>query len=339
MGRKALEILQDAADQLGWTQPTTLENSTQLDKQHRKLIRAMQRVLRAMSAIDDWHFLRADGEIETVAEYETGLMRLTNGATTCTGQADSDGNTGTWTTAMEDRAIVISGHPVVYRISKVNSATSITLDRNFIGTTSDGGTTQDDYTYKIVQDRFDMPLDFDRPVDEDWTLYDATTKRTIRLIPPDEIRDRRAARDAYATGVPTVATIWRRDDEDEHRVAVLDRFPDAQYLVRFEYQKVHPDIEYDYQRILFDQKYEEMILDGIEFLILRGPEDDQRAQLMLMEYLNQQNSSVTRTEIGQRRTRITPSEARAIHQRRKWRARGTRIDWGSYFDLARFHDL
>jgi hypothetical protein len=339
MGRKAIEILQDVADQLGWTQPTTLENPDQLEKQQRKLVRAFKRVLRAMSAVNDWHFLRKQGEIELVASYTTGTMRLTNSATTCTGQVDDDGNSPVWTPSMEGRAIVISGHQVVYRVQRVNSATSITLDRDFIGTTSDGGTTQDDYSYKIVQDRYDLPVDFDRPVDEDWTLYTSTSKLDLRLLNPNDIRDRRASRDAYSTGTPTAVTLWRRDDEGEHRVAVFDPYPDTQQLVRFDYQALHPDIEFDYQRVLFEQKYEEMILNGIEFLIMRGPEDDQRAGLMLQEYLQERNSSVARREIGQQRTRLTPSAARAFREKNKWAGRGARIDWGSFFDLARYHDL
>jgi hypothetical protein len=339
MGRKALDILKDIADQLGWPQPSTVENESQLPKESRKLLRALNRVLRAMSSINDWHFLRAEGEITLVAAYTTGTMRLTNSATTCTGQVDSDGNSPTWTSSHVGRAIVISGHPVVYRVSAVNSATSITLDKNFIGTTSDGGTTQDDYTYKIVQDRFDLPTDFDRPVSDTWTRYDGSSSSPVAVVEPDQVAENRRERSPHDTGDPTKVTIWRHDDQGEHRVAVFDPYPDTARIVAFEYQKLHPKIELDNQRVLFDQRREDLIMSGVEYLILRGPEDDMRAQMLLGEFLQSQNIAVSKDEIGTKRTRITHSQERALRERSKWQRKGRRINWGAYFDRANYYDL
>lgn len=339
MGRKALDILKDIADQLGWPQPTTVENESQLPKETRKLLRAMNRVLRAMSSINDWHFLRAEGTVTLVAAYTTGTMRLTNGSTAVSGQVDSDSNSPTWTSSHKGRAVVISGHPVVYRVAAVNSATSITLDKEFIGTTSDGGTTLDDYSYKIVQDRFDLPTDFDRPVSDTWTRYDGSSSSPIALVEPDEVATRRRERSPYSTGDPTVVTIWRHDDQGEHRVAVFDSYPDTARIVQFEYQKLHPKIELDNQRVLFDQRREDLIMSGVEYLILRGPEDDMRAQLLLTEYLQNQNVSVAKDEIGTKRTRITPDQERVLREHRKWGRKGRRINWGNYFDRANYYDL
>lgn len=339
MGRRALDILKDIADQLGWPQPTTVENEAQLPKETRKLLRSMNRVLRAMSSINDWHFLRAEGTIQLVAAYETGTMRMTNGSTSVSGQVDSSSNSPTWTSSHVGRAIVISGHPVVYRVASVASATSLTLDKAFVGTTSDGGTTQDDYTYKIVQDRFDLPTDFDRPVSDTWTRYDGTSSSPIAVVEPEEVAEARRERSSYSTGDPTKVTIWRHDDQGEHRVAVFDPYPDTLRLVAFEYQKLHPKIELDNQRVLFDQRREDLIMSGVEYLILRGPEDDQRAQLLLTEYLQNQNIAVSKDEIGTKRTRITHSQERALRERGKWQRRGRRINWGAYFDKANYYDL
>jgi len=342
IGRKALDVLKDVCDQLGWVQVTTVENAELLDKDSRKMVRALNRVLRAMSSIDDWKFLRAEGEIELIDAYTTGLMRLTNGSVSVSGQDDPD-VTGTanpvWALSMVGRAIVINGHPVVYRVATVTSATALTLDRAFMGTTSDGGTTVDDYHYQIVQDRFDLPADFDRPASEVWTRYDDNSAADIVVVDPDVIADRRRARMPYSTGDPTAVTLWDVDDESEHRVAIFDQFPDEAKLVRFPYQKLHPVIEGDTQRILFPPGKEELIAAGIEFLILRGPEDDQRAQILLVEFLQQQQNAVSKSEIGTKRTRLTISVERIRSQRTKWGRRGLRTDWGSYFDRANFHDL
>jgi len=339
MGRKALEVLADIADQIGWKQPTTLEDSKNLAKDQRKLVRTFNRVLRAMSGINDWRFLRKQGEIELIAEYSTGLMQLTNGSTAVVGSADSDLATGTWTSAMIGRAVVIQNHPVIYRIAAQPTGTTLTLDRKFVGTTSDGGTTLADYTYRIVQDRYDLPLDFDRPADDVWTRYDGTSSSSITIIDPNELRQRRLQRPAYSTGDPDVVTLWKDDEQGEHRMAIFDTFPSTLRIVRFDYHIVHPEMEYDNQRILFSQRNEELIMAGVEFLLLRGPEDDQRAQLMLGEFLQQQQAAVAQEEIGTQRTRITASQERVFHQRTKWRRGGGNINWGSHFDKTNFYDL
>jgi hypothetical protein len=339
MGRKALDVLKDIADQLGWKQPTTVENAEQLDKDDRKLVRAFNRVLRAMSSIDDWKFLRAEGEIELIAAYETGTMRLTNDSTTVSGQLDEDAALPVWTNSHIGRAVVVNGHPITYRVVSRGSATALTLDRAFMGTTSDGGTTLDDYNYKIVQDQYDLPLDFDRPVTELWTRFDTSAASDISVVEPDIVLARRRGRLPYSTGDPECVTLWQHDDAGEHRVAVFDQMPDEAKLVRFPYQKLHPVIDNDTQRILFPQSKEEMISAGVEFLILRGPEDDQRAQLLLGEFLQQQMNAVAKSEIGTKRTRLTISVDRIRHQKAKWGRKGLRIDWGSYFDRANFHDL
>lgn len=339
MGRKGLDVLKDIADQVGWKQPTTIENPEILDKDQRKLIRAFNRVLRAMSGINDWRFLRKEGEITLLATYERGTMRMTNGSTSVSGQVDEDGNSPTWTSSHIGRAVVISGHPVVYRVSAVTSATAITLDRAFMGDTSDGGTTVDDYIYQLVQDRYDLPVDFDRPVDDDWTRYDDTATSRIKIISADDMREARLHKLAYSTGDPDTVALWMDDTQGEHRIAIFNPYPDDAKIVRFEYQRVHPDMETDNQRILFERRNEELVIAGVEWLLLRGPEDDQRATGLLQEFLTQQMNAVAQTEIGQQRTRITPSEARAWQQRTKWRSRGRRINWGSYFDKANFFNL
>lgn len=339
IGRKGLDVLQDCADQLGWAQPTTMVDPASQNKDSRKLIRAFNRVLRAMSAIDDWRFLRRQGEIELVAEYSTGLMQLTNSGTTATASADSDGNTGVFAQSMIGRALLISGHPVVYRIAAVPTTTTLTLDRAFIGTTSDGGTAVDDYPFRIAQDRYELPLDFDRPVDQEWSLAGATSQLTVRVREASEIRDRRIRRSPYSTNDPQIVTLWDIDDEGEHRIAIFDPYPSNLRLVRFDYQAVHPDILKDTQRILYELRQEELIIKGVEYLILSGPEDDQRAGFMLGQYLSQQMSSIAQTEIGQQRTVISADQSRAVQQRMRRNRRGYRIGWASLFDRSNYYDL
>ena len=340
MGRKALEVLQDIADQLGWVQPTTVENADLLDKDDRKLIRAFNRTLRVLSGIEDWHSLRTDGEITLTAEYTTGVARVTNGSTAVSGiSSPTTGLSPTWTNAMVGRAFIVAGHPVVYRVASVTGQFALVLDRAYVGTSTNGTTTAPDAEYHIVQDRYDLPTDFDRPVDEDWTRYDTSSKATVRVVSPKEVASRRKARPSDSVGDPDVVTLWKQDEQGEHRVAVFDRYPNTARVIRFEYQRQHPLIEDDTQRILFDMKTEEMIQAGVEYLILRGPDDDAKAGMMLGEFLRERMDAVAKGEIGKQRTRLTISQARAIRERTKWSRKGRRTDWGSFFDRANFHDL
>jgi hypothetical protein len=348
MGRKALDVLKQVCDQLGWDQIVSVENEDTLTKDDRKLVRALNRTLRVLSGVQDWRFLRAEGEIITIAEYTQGTARVTNGSTAVTGQDDPD-ITGTllpsWTAAMVGRAFVASGVPLIYRITAVNSATSLTLDREWQGDSTGpaagpDGEDVDDLSYQILQDRYDMPLDMDRPADADWSLFNGTSVSTVTVVDPSAIRARRTGRMPAASAAdPDAVALWMHDSQGEHRVAVLDPFPSEQRVITFEYQKIHPVIDRDTQRILFPPRYEEVVADGVEFLLREGPDDDNRTDLALAEYLRTRAETAAAREIGQKRIRLTPSQHRAYQQHAKWGRRGLRMNWGSSFDRVDFYNL
>lgn len=343
MGRKAIDVLRAVCDQIGWDQIVTLENEETLTKDDRKLVRALNRTLRVLSGVQDWRFLRAEGEIITIDEYTTGRVRLTNGSTTVTGVDDPD-ITGTllptWTTAMVGRALIVVGNPLPYLITAVNSATSLTINRAWQGDTTLGTTDAPDLNYRIMQDRYELPQDFDRPVDEKWSLFKDTVVLPITVVDPMEIRARRMANaPSVANDDPNVVALWAMDDEVEHRVAILDPFPHDQRVITFEYQRIHPTIDRDTQRILFPPRYEEIVLDGVEFLLKEGPDDDARSDKALSEFLRTRAEGAAARETGQRRLRLSPSQWRAYDQRSKWGRNGARINWGSAFDRIDFYDL
>jgi hypothetical protein len=344
MGRKALELLNEVLDQMGWHQLTTLENEDILSKDDRKAVRAMNRVLRVLSGMNDWRFLREELEIQLIAEYKLGVIRVTNGSKTVTG-LDDPGTVAVdppvWTSAMAGRVLVVSGEPHMYVINTVDSATQLTLRSNYQGTTTDGTSDAPDKAYKIAQDAYDLPTDFDRPVDEKWTLFGDSTTLPVGVVDAKTIRHRRRLRSPFLTvDEPEVVALWKQDDEGEHRVAVIDPLPRSAKLLTGDYQRLHPKIIFDTQRILFPPRFDEMIQNGIEYLLRRGPEDDDRSQLMLTEYLREREEGISKQEMGQQRTRITADRQRYKQQEFKRLVRGrTRINWGAAFDRKDFHDL
>ncbi len=343
MGRKALDVLKQVADHLGWNQPVTLENEDTLTKDDRKLVRALNRVLRVLSGVQDWRFLRSEGEIITTAQYTTGVVRLTNGSATVTGLDDPniDGTALTaWTVAMIGRALVVDGDPLIYRITAVNSATSLTVNREWQGETTDGSDDAPDRNYKILQDRYDLPVDMDRPADEGWSLHTESNILPVVVVDASEVRRRRDNRfPAAAITDPQVVALWAHDQQGEHRVAILDPLPPFQRVISFEYQRIHPVIDRDTQRILFPPRYEEVVVDGIEFALREGPDDDSRSDMALAEYLRTRAETASAREIGQKRIRLSASQGRAIQQHTKWGRRGLRINWGSAFDRKDFYNL
>jgi len=340
VGRSALDILQDVCDRLGWDQIPSVENveDPEGSKEDRKLVRALNRVLRVMSSMNDWPGLRKQSEIVTIAEYKTGLARMTSASKAVAGQLDDDGNPTVWTQDMVGRAFVVDGEQLIYRVADVISATSLRLDREYQGDTTDGSDDAPDKAYHIMQDRYDLPVDFDRAVDDRWTGYQGTADWSLGITDANNVRARRRGRSPASTVTqPDVITLWKNDDESEHRQAILDPFPKDQVVVQFDYQALHPKIEKDTQRILFPPRHEEMIQSGIEWLLLSGPDDDARAGMALSEYLRNRNEDLAKQEIGQKRTRITASQERVVQQRSKWRRRGMRINWGSAFDRKDFY--
>lgn len=337
VGRSALDLLKDVCDRLGWDQIVSVENEDELTKDDRKLVRALNRVLTVMSGMDAWVNLRKEGEVVTVAEYTTGLARMTNGSVSVSGQLDDDGNPTVWTQAMVGRAFVVDSQQLIYRVADVLSATSLELDREYQGDTTDGTDDAPDVNYHIMQDRYDLPIDYDRPADKAWTGYGEGADWDVVITDPATIRARRRGRSPASTAKqPDAVTLWKHDDEDEHRQVVVDPFPKTQVVLQHEYQAVHPKIERDTQRILFPPRQEEMIKAGVEWLLLSGPDDDARAAMALSEFLRARGDDLSKQEIGKQRMRITASQEQRMKQRWKWGRRGMRTDWGSWFDRRDF---
>lgn len=97
----------------------------------------------------DWRAIRTSSYITTVAEHTTGTVAVTNGSTTITGTDTA------WTSAMTGRKFKIADDDEIYTFTYV-SATSGTLDKNYLGTTDTGA------SYTIFQDSYSLASDFQR---------------------------------------------------------------------------------------------------------------------------------------------------------------------------------
>jgi len=94
-----------------------------------------------------WDWQLKHDFFETVDEYTTGTVTFTNGSATVTGSST------VWTAAMVGRKIKNNSTNTVYIITAFASATSITIDQNYIDDT------EADANYVIFQDEYTMPYD------------------------------------------------------------------------------------------------------------------------------------------------------------------------------------
>ena len=333
MGRTVLAICNELADALGWQQLTTVEGD--LSPYARKLVRTLNRVVRTLSSLDDFFFLRSEGFITTIEPYQTGIVATNNGVMIVAGLDDPDTTAvdpPVWTTAMEGRAIQIGTDSLVYRIVTVNSPISLTLDRAYQGETTTGS------NYTIAQDRYELAADFDRPIG-DWTNFFGSSTTKLKPLSPNEFLDLRRNQAGMLLAEPSHFTAWGYDDETEHRLIILHPFPAHQRVLQYPYQKTHPVMETDTDKVLFPLRYEPVLIDACIYLLKRDIEDDQSAGAMLIDFLNNANNIMAKREYGAESKRISPSGLHRIRQYQKWGSRTRKVDYGEHFDNIDFYNL
>ena len=320
-----LALINEVEDRLGYRQTETLEG--RIRPETRKLLRLLNRVLASMQTLDDWHLLREDGNIQLVpADESTAYFEITSGSTTV--ELGASEATLAFTNAMKGRAIQINNHATIYRIEKVVSPTELTLNRPYLGDTI---TEIDDelVAYSIVQDRYALPADFDRPT-TDWDSFFGST--TIDALGPDKfLEERRARGGTLLVADPTAFTVYGLDDSETFQIVHFDPYPSEARIIPFTYQKDHPKIETDDDRILFQRSHEAIVLEAMLYLANRDYEDAQKVEAVLRDFMRTVNQAQGSGSVAQDKMRLTPSGRHRIAQRMKW-GRGGKVDWGSAFD-------
>ena len=318
-----LALINEVEDRLGWPQTTTLEGDQQ--DETRKLLRLLNRVLVSMQSLDDWPLLRTEGHLQLLAA-ETGTWD--NGyviqGTTTLGVGASD---AMFNESYIGRAIVIGSEATIYRIVEVKSDQLVVLNKPWTGTSQRTG----ELTYTIVQDRYQLPQDFDRPT-ESWNNFFGTSD--IEPIGPSEFMERRQRRaHSVITGDPEVYTVYGLDKSNTFQLVHFDYYPEKARVLSFSYQKNHPTIETDEDRVLYPKTHEGVVIEAMLQLANRDYEDSDKSQVILQDLIRSLNQAQGPGNVGQDRMSFSPSGNHRIAQRRGW-AGGSRMDWGTAFDQA-----
>lgn len=319
-----LALINEVEDRLGWRQTDTLEGTQRPET--RKLVRLLNRVLNSMQSLDDWPMLRGDGTLQLVpALTGDAYFELSNGsAAVALGASETD---LAFDETLINRAIKLGSHDTIYRIESVESASALTLNRPYLG--DDWEDADGTLAYKIVQDRYTLPEDFDRPTDS-WDNFFGDP--SIEPVGPNAFRKRRMDRaGAMTIDDPSVFTIYGLDPSETFQVVHMDPYPENARVLTYTYQKNHPKIETDEDRVLFPKTHEGIVIEAMLQLANRDYEDSDKTQVVLQDLIRTINQAQGPGGVAQDRMRMTPNSSHRRAQHSRWRG-GLRVDWGSAFD-------
>jgi hypothetical protein len=325
----ALDILNEIADRLGWEQIDSIEKAT-LPNESRKLLRLLNRVLATLTGLDDWPMLRAEGSIQLIGVVTSDLTAGTEQYVVATQNSTTVQllNT-TLDDSYLDRAIQFSGTDYLYRIAAVTGQDTIELNRAWLDADI---TALNQVTFTIGADRYVLPTDFDRPIDD---MSAFLVPYGIEPISPEEFQERRRKyRNALETGEPEAFTIYGLNAAQTQEVIHFDPWPSESRLINYPYIKMHPVINTDNDKILYPKRVIEVIMEMVIQLAYRDYEDDDRMQTTLVEMIQKYNQSVGKKTVTQNRRRMTLANSRRRDTYRAYRAGGGNVDWGDAFDRA-----
>jgi len=334
----ALDLLNEVADRLSWPQFTTLEEVQPL-AEHRKLLRLLNRVLESLGAYNDWPLLREEATIVMVAAVQSSADP-DDDASTDDGQfitATQNSKTITvsnytgFTEAHIGWAFQASGDEYIYRVATVPSTSSITLNRAWV---NDSVAASDEIGFTMAMDRYALPEDFGRPVD-DWQNAFAPYK--IKPRTPNQFRDRRRERSGILLADPDIFTIYGL--QNGRQVVHFDPFPENARMLQYEYQKRHPVIDSDQDQILYPHSYLGVLIDVLVQLALRDYEDSAKMQTILQDVLRGHNLQQSNAGVTESRPVMEPGNSVRRSMRVAYGLPTVNIDWGDAFDTGELHGL
>jgi len=181
-------------------------------------------------------------------------------------------------------------------------------------------------------DQYALPDDFDRFADK---ISSSFSPFTLSPKDPREFAQIRREERGIRLGEPHFFTVWGMNTGETHQLLHLHPYPEFTRLITYDYQRVHPDMTSNQDKILFPQTAIQVAIDAVLELINRDLESNDNRVMQVVESLmrnyNKQQQSLgptsTKVEIRARNdTRSSFRQARLFH--------GCNIDWGSYWDIA-----
>lgn len=326
----ALDVINEIQDRIGYSQSETIESGT-LSSDERKILRLLNTVLLAWGGLKDWSLLRTDGDMVLVADVVSdtsvaGSEQYVN-ATQNSATITVDNMTAFDDTYLA-RAIKVSGVSYVYRIVDVPAPNQLKLNRAWIDESIDSS---DERTFIIGADRYVLPADYDRATGDPRSFFEPYG---IEHVDPEEFRDIRRRNPGVEVGEPRYFTIYGMNDAETQELIHFHPFPDNARLLEYQYQREHPEIDSDNDKVLVPNRFREALIEMVLQLAERDFEDDAKTQIVLADMLrafNQQNSA---QEITERSKVFRPRNRTRSDMYAAYARGGFNVDYGDYFDYA-----
>lgn len=209
----------------------------------------------------EWSWLYEKTTLDTVADYDTGTITVTEGSTTVTGSGT------TFTSAMTGRKFKVDGFSEIYTITYV-SPTELTLDTEYHGDTESGA------SYKIYQDIISLPSDLD-------SIVEIRQHRAPKSLESVGLRELiswdPAAYNENSSAVYTDPTHYAHyvPDSDGYQTILVWPPPYRAISLLLEYKKIVTELINDSDEPLIPEQYRQLLKWGA-MADLYGKRDDNR---------------------------------------------------------------
>lgn len=325
----AKDLLNETAERLGYAQYTSIEAVT-LRTEHRKLLNLLNRVLETIGGYNDWPMLREESTVVTVASEQGD----SDSSEFVTATQNSDTVTVANVTFSENyigRAFQVSGDEYVYRITAVPAPTQLTINRAWVSASI---TVADELTYTIAMDRYALPTNFGREVD-DWESFFGPYNIVPRT--PNQFRTLRRENPGIQLGEPRYFTIYGLTNNQQ--IVHFHPWPENARMLVYDYQRRHPKITSDQDQVLFPATYMGSLIDLLIALAHRDLDDDSaKAQQVIIDWINSHNRQ--QSNPGPTSSRPVLQLANDVRQSiRDGVSFPHRIDWGDAFDNGSIYGL
>lgn len=291
----------------------SVEGGAVADPSIRELLRAINATLRTINQYRGLRLKNARATFNTLDEYTTGDVDVTQGST------DVTGNSTSFTSALVGRVFHVPSQSGLYRIQSVDAtADTLVLDRKFVGDDASGT------TYEIVQDRYEAASNV-KAIKGARIGGDANYP--LEIVDLEEIENDRA-HERFAPvspGAPEKISLDYERSSSNNFWYVVDPFPDDIYQVRLTVELQLTTLKLDSDIIPIEDEEIDVLLDGAhaKFISIMGesPQDRQAFEVWIATTLDRH--LVTSQKKTDTRFQLVPDDV----TRTRSRIGTGRIDW------------
>lgn len=323
----AKDIFNEIAERAGWPQIDAIESPT-LSVRHRKMLRVINRVLKSLGSYTDWPLLRKSGTILLVASETSDTTAGSEQYCTLTQNSDvvTVANM-TFTDTYIGRAVQFSGSDFPYRIIAVPAPDQIQLHRVWVDTDK---VVADAVTFKIAMDQYALPDDFDRLSDKGENVFSPTT---ITPLDPSDFAKKRRQDPGIVLDEPAFLTIKGMNPGETHKLVHFHPFPRNARIIQFDYQREHPAITSNNDKILYAASAVEIVIDAVLEIVEGDLEADDAKVARVLERL-MRNYNMRQSHQGPTAKRVELRPANDIRVRTAQWSPSVKVDWGEFWDRA-----